>query len=131
MDEAQLSALINAAVREAVERTSRELAAKHEADTEGLRRKRDELLDKVAKKDGSALDNFDEWLAGVDERLAKSREQHDRLMGKARQPDVVVKHTEVTIPRSEARDHAKYAAAKAEAQAKGIPIRIVDEHAPA
>lgn len=131
MDEAQLSALISAAVTEAVERTARELAAKHEADTEGLRRKRDELLDKVAKKDGSALENFDEWLAGSAERLRKSNELADRLLGKSAKPDAAPKQTEVTITRDEARSGSAYRAAKAEAEAKGLPLRIVDERASA
>ena len=52
MTEEQLSAMIDAAVREAVERTASELTAKHEAETEGLRRKRDELLNKAAEGEG-------------------------------------------------------------------------------
>jgi hypothetical protein len=135
MDEAQLSALIDAAVREAVERTSRELAAKHEADTEGLRRKRDELLDKVAKKDGdgkqpSATEDFDAWLTALDARIAKLKSD-PALTGKTAPTDYGVKQTEVLISRAESRDHQKYQAAKAEAAAKGLQVRIVDEHAAA
>lgn len=132
MDEAQLSALINAAVREAVERTTQELTARFEADTAGLRKNRDDLL--AEKKGGegkSALENFDEWLAGSAERLRKSNEVADRLLGKSAKPDAAPKQTEVTITRDEARSGSAYRAAKAEAEAKGLPLRIVDESASA
>jgi len=131
MDEAQLSALINAAVREAVERTTRELAAQHEADTEGLRRKRDELLDKVAKKDGKTPvthDNFDEWLAGLDARIAKIKEETARITGKVEAPAApqVRAHS---ISRDEARNPQAYREAKARAQAAGVELEIVDANA--
>jgi hypothetical protein len=131
MDEKQLSALIDAAVREAVERTTIELTAKHEAATEGLRRNRDQLL--AEKKDGegkNVSDNFDEWLAGLDERLAKVRQDTARLLGKKPEP-FAPKQTEVTITRQAARSGEAYRAAKAEAEAKGVPLRVVDEDAPA
>lgn len=136
MDEQQLSALINAAVREAVERTARELTAKHEADTAGLRRNRDELL--AEKKDGegkkpgqSPPDNFDEWLAGVDERLAKVREENARLLGKGNEPPTQSPVKEHTITREDARSGQAYREAKAAAEKAGVPLRIVDAHAPA
>jgi len=131
MDEQQLSALINAAVQEAVQRTTAELSAQFETATAGLRKNRDELLAEKKGGDGkSALDNFDEWLAGVDARLAKSRQQHERLLGKTPPADIAPKQTEVLLNRAEAREGSKYRAAKAEAEAKGIPLRIVDENAP-
>lgn len=84
IEEQQLSALINAAVREAVERATSELTAKFEADTEGLRKNRDDLL--AAKKTGEGktpgaptTDNFDEWLAGLDQRIAKMKAETARL----------------------------------------------------
>ena len=131
MDEAQLSALIDAAVREAVERTTRELAAKHEADTEGLRRKRDELLDKVAKKDGEkpvTHDNFDEWLAGLDARIAKLKND-PILNGNSSQPAVSAVR-EHTITREQARSGKAYREAKEAAEKAGVSLRILDEHAP-
>ena len=51
MDEQQLSALINAAVQEAVQRTTAELSAQFETATAGLRKNRDELL--AEKKGGT------------------------------------------------------------------------------
>jgi hypothetical protein len=132
MDEAQLSALINAAVREAVERTTQELTAKFETVTAGLRKNRDDLLaEKKGGESKSALENFDEWLAGTEERLRQSNERVDRLLGKTAQPAFVPKQTEVTITRDEARSGSAYRAAKAEAEAKGLPLRIVDERASA
>jgi hypothetical protein len=132
MNEQQLSALIDAAVREAVERTTRELATKFETDTAGLRRNRDELL--AEKKDGEGKqpspDNFDEWLAGVDERLRKSREESDRLLGKrpGAAPPPVREHT---ISREDARSGQAYREAKAAAEKAGVPLRIVDGDTPA
>jgi hypothetical protein len=129
MDQAQLSALIDAAVREAVERTSRELAAQHEAETEGLRRKRDELLDKVAKKDNAPVENFDEWLAGLDARIAKIKADGANLTGKPAAP-AVAQVREHTITREQARSGQAYREAKAAAEKAGVPLRIVDENAP-
>lgn len=133
--EQQLSAMIDAAVREAVERTTRELTAKHEAETDGLRRKRDELLNKVAeKKDGEgrkpwqdSLDAADAMLARSEETLRKAREQEQRWSGKSREAptSAVGDHT---ILRSEARDGSKYQEAKAAAEAAGVRLLIVDEH---
>lgn len=123
MDEKQLSDLIDAAVREAVERTTRELAAKHEADTEGLRRKRDELLDKVAKKDPKPTDDFDAWLAGVDRRIAAMKGQ---ATGPSAAPSPVREHT---ITREQARSGQAYREAKEAAEKAGVPLRIVDENA--
>jgi hypothetical protein len=128
LDQAQLSALIDAAVREAVERTTRELNARHEADTDGLRRKRDELLDKVAKKDGdgkqpSATDDFDAWLAGVDRRIAAMKGQPTG------QPATQSSVREHTITREQARSGQAYREAKEAAEKAGVPLRIVDEHA--
>lgn len=128
LTEQQLAAMIDAAVREAVERTTRELNARHEADTAGLRKNRDELL--AEKKDGEGKqpsDNFDEWLAGVDQRLAKIREESARLSGKGRAPPV----REHTITREQARSGQAYREAKAAAEKAGVPLRIVDESAPA
>lgn len=131
MDEQQLSALINAAVREAVERTTQQLTAKFETDTAGLRKNRDDLLAEKKSDEGkSALENFDEWLAGTQERLRLSNEKADRLLGKIAQP-AAMKQTEVTLTREEARSGSAYRAAKAEAEAKGLPLRIVDERASA
>jgi hypothetical protein len=129
MEQAQLSALIDAAVREAVERTTRELAAQHEADTEGLRRKRDELLDKVAKKDNAPVENFDEWLAGLDARIAKIKADGANLTGKPAAP-AVAQVREHTITREQARSGQAYREAKAAAEKAGVPLRIVDENAP-
>jgi hypothetical protein len=132
MDEAQLSALINAAIKEAVERTTAELNARHEADTEGLRRKRDELLDKVAKKDGdgkqpSATEDFDEWLAGLDARIAKLKGESAGLTQKVDALTPTVR--EHTITREQARSGQAYREAKEAADKAGVPLRIVDEHA--
>jgi hypothetical protein len=136
MDEKQLSALIDAAVREAVERTTRELNAKHEADTEGLRRKRDELLDKVAKKDGDKPRSWEEFMADFDkeqeaqaERIRQSRERTDRLLGKTPQP-ATTHVREHTISREEARSGERYREAKAAAEKAGVPLRITDDNAP-
>lgn len=122
MDEAQLSALISAAVKEAVERTTRELAAKHEADTEGLRRKRDELLDKVAKK---PTDDFDSTLARIDRQIAALKGQPTG------QPAASSSVREHTITREQARSGQAYREAKDAAEKAGVPLRIVDENAPA
>jgi hypothetical protein len=134
IDEQQLSALINAAVHEAVERTSVELSAKFEAETAGLRKNRDELL--AEKKGGegkqpeqSAPEDFDKWLAGVDERLRKFREQEDRWSGKSDTP-INPPVREHTISRADARSGEAYRAAKAAAEKAGVPLRIVDENAP-
>lgn len=138
MDEKQLAALIEAAVREAVDRTTQQLTAKFEADTAGLRKNRDQLL--AEKKDGEGkqkswqevMADFDKQHAESAERVRKLIEQSDRLTGKSSQPDPFVpKQTEVTITRAEARSGEAYRAAKAAAEAKGIPLRIVDENAPA
>lgn len=134
MDEQQLSALINAAVREAVERTTAELTAKFEADTAGLRKNRDELL--AEKKSGEskeaapvAHENFDEWLAGLDARMAKAKEVNARLLGKVDVP-VTPSVREHTITREQARSGQAYREAKAAAEKAGVPLRIVDQHAP-
>lgn len=135
MDEQQLSALINAAVREAVERTTQQLTAKFEADTAGLRKNRDDLL--AAKKTSEGKEpspvtheNFDEWLAGLDARMAKAKEVNARLLGKVDAPSTppVRAHT---ILRAEARDFQKYQAAKAAAKAAGVELEIVDANAAA
>jgi len=132
LDQPQLSALIDAAVREAVERTTVELTAKHEAITEGLRRNRDQLL--AEKKDGDGKkvsDNFDEWLAGVDERLAKVKAESARLAGKGEETNPFIAPREVTLDRTAARSGQAYREAKAEAERLGVPLRIVDTQAPA
>lgn len=135
LDETQLSALINAAVSEAVERTARELTAKFEADTAGLRRNRDDLLaakkDAEGKKPGQSPDNFDEWLAGVDERLAKVKAESARLAGKGEEANPFIAPREVTLSREAARSGEAYREAKAQAEKLGVPLRIVDENAPA
>lgn len=131
LTEQQLSALIDAAVREAVARTTSELTAKHEAVTEGLRRNRDQLLAEKKTDEGKkASDNFDEWLAGVDERLAKVREENARLLGKSSEPPATSAVKEHTITRAEARSGQTYREAKAAAEKAGVPLRIVDENAP-
>lgn len=130
LSEQQLSALIDAAVREAVERTTLELTAKHEAVTEGLRRNRDQLL--AEKKGGEgkkASDDFDQWLAGVDERIAKLKAENARLTGKG-DALTVSPAQEHTITREEARSGQAYREAKAAAEKAGVPLRIVDENAP-
>jgi hypothetical protein len=128
LDQAQLSALIDAAVREAVERTARELTAKHEAETEGLRAKRDELLNKVADRKPwqDSLDAADAVLARSEETLRRAREQSERWSGKGSDAaaSTVPEHT---ILRSEAQDGSKYRAAKAAAEAAGARLHIVDE----
>lgn len=132
LDQQQLSALIDAAVREAVERTTAELNAKHEAVTEGLRRNRDQLL--AEKKDGAGKkpsDNFDQWLAGVDERIAKLKAENERLIGKPNDANPFVAPKEVTLDRAAARSGQAYREAKAEAERLGVPLRIVDTNAPA
>lgn len=132
IDEQQLSALINAAVREAVERTTAELSAKFEADTAGLRRNRDELLAEKKTGEGRQVthENFDEWLAGLDERMAKMKAETARLTGQstAHATPPVREHT---ITREQARSGQAYREAKAAAEKAGVPLRIVDEHAPA
>ncbi len=134
MDEQQLSALINAAVREAVERTTAELSAQFETATAGLRKNRDALL--AEKKDGEGKqpaavthENFDEWLAGLDERMAKMKAETARLTGKVETP-AVSPVREHTISRADARSGEAYRAAKAAAEKAGVPLRIVDENAP-
>jgi hypothetical protein len=132
LDQQQLSALIDAAVREAVERTTRDLTAKHEAITEGLRRNRDQLL--AEKKDGegkNASDNFDEWLAGVDERLARVKAESARLAGRSEEANPFIAPREVTLDRAAARNGQAYREAKVEAERLGVPLRIVDTQAPA
>lgn len=132
LTEQQLSALIDAAVREAVARTTSELTAKHEAVTEGLRRNRDQLLAEKKDHEGKKVsDDFDQWLAGVDERLAKVREENARLLGKNDEVNPFTAPREVTLSREAARSGQAYREAKAEAEKLGIPLRIVDENAPA
>lgn len=130
LNEQQLSALINAAVREAVERTTAELSAQFETATAGLRKNRDELLAEKKTSEGKTPapvthENFDEWLAGLDARIAKAREVNARLLGKVDAPPAppVRAHT---ISRAEARDFQKYQAAKAAAKAAGVELEIVD-----
>jgi hypothetical protein len=131
LDQQQLSALIDAAVREAVERTARELTAKHEAITEGLRRNRDELLAERKNGEGKkASDNFDEWLEGIDQRLAKLRDENARLLGKGSEAPAKSPVTEHTISREEARSGERYREAKAAAEKAGVPLRITDDNAP-
>lgn len=133
MTEQQLSAMIDAAVREAVERTARELTAKHEAETEGLRRKRDELLTEKAqgkKPWQDSLDAADAMLARSEETLRKAREQEQRWSGKSNASSITSSN-QLTITREEARDGSKYREAKAAAEKAGVPLRIVDEQAPA
>jgi hypothetical protein len=135
MDEQQLSALINAAVQEAVQRTTAELSAQFETATAGLRKNRDELL--AEKKGGEGKrpepvthDNFDEWLAGLDQRIAKLKSNGERLAGKSSEP-AASPVREHTITREQARSGQAYREAKAAAEKAGVPLRIVDEHAPA
>ena len=134
MDEQQLSALINAAVREAVERTTAELTSQFETATAGLRKNRDELL--AEKKTGEGKqpgqvthDNFDEWLAGLDERIGKLKTENARLTGKVEAP-ATSPVREHTITREQARSGQAYREAKAAAEKAGVPLRIVDENAP-
>lgn len=130
--EQQLSAMIDAAVREAVERTTRELTAKHEAETEGLRRKRDELLNKVADKPWqSTLDEADAAIARADEALRKAREQEQRWSSKKDDANPFVAPREVTLSREAARSGEAYREAKAAAEKAGVPLRILDDHGPA
>jgi hypothetical protein len=132
MDEQQLSALINAAVREAVDRTTAELSAQFETATAGLRKNRDDLL--AAKKTGEGKepvthDNFDEWLAGLDARIAKIKSDGANLTGKpAAQPTTQVR--EHSITREQARNGQAYREAKEAADKAGVPLRILDENAP-
>ena len=133
MDEQQLSALINAAVQEAVQRTTAELSAQFETATAGLRKNRDELL--AEKKTGQGKqpeqvthENFDEWLAGLDARIAKMKGETARLTGKVEAPAATVR--EHTISRADARSGEAYRAAKAAAEKAGVPLRIVDDNAP-
>jgi hypothetical protein len=133
MDEQQLSALINAAVREAVERTTAELTTKYEADMAGLKKNRDELL--AAKKDAEgktatppAPEDFDKWLAGLDARIAKLKND-PILTGNSSQPAVSAVR-EHTITRELARSGQAYREAKEAAEKAGVPLRILDEHAP-
>ena len=134
MDEQQLSALINAAVQEAVQRTTAELSAKFETATAGLRKNRDELL--AEKKSGEGKtpekvthDNFDEWLAGLDQRIAKLKDENDRLTG---QPSSTAQPTvrAHTISREDARNVQAYREAKDRAKAAGVELEIVDTNAP-
>jgi hypothetical protein len=130
MDEAQLSALINAAVREAVERTTAELTSQFETATAGLRKNRDELL--AEKKTGEGKqpvthDNFDEWLAGLDQRIAKLKSDPVVTGKNAQAPTSHVR--EHTITREQARSGQAYREAKEAADKAGVPLRIVDEHA--
>jgi hypothetical protein len=132
MDEAQLSALINAAVREAVERTTAELTSQFETATAGLRKNRDELL--AEKKTGEGKqpvthDNFDEWLAGLDQRIAKLKNDPVVTGKNAQAPTSLVR--EHTITREQARSGQAYREAKAAAEKAGVPLRILDENAPA
>jgi hypothetical protein len=134
MDEQQLSALINAAVQEAVQRTTAELTSQFETATAGLRKNRDELL--AEKKTGEGKqqapvthDNFDEWLAGLDQRIGKLKAENDRLTGKVETP-AVSPVREHTISRADARSGEAYRAAKAAAEKAGVPLRIVDDNAP-
>jgi hypothetical protein len=120
ISESQLSALIDAAVREAVERTTRELTAKYEADMAGLKKNRDELLAAKKTAEGKnptepSADNFDEWLAGLDRRIAKLKGENERLIGKPAVSPV----REHTITRTEARSGERYREAKAAAEKAG------------
>jgi len=134
MDEQQLSALINAAVREAVERTTAELTSQFQTATAGLRKNRDELLAEKKNDEGkqpvqSPPDNFDEWLAGLDERIGKVKEENARLLGKSAEP-VQSPVREHTITREQARSGEAYREAKAAAEKAGVPLRILDANAP-
>ncbi len=135
MDEQQLSALINAAVQEAVQRTTAELSAQFETATAGLRKNRDQLL--AEKKTGEGKqpepvthDNFDEWLAGLDARIAKMKGENDRLTG---QPSATAQPTvrAHTISREDARNAQAYREAKERAKAAGVELEIVETNAPA
>ena len=129
LDETQLSALVDAAVREAVGRTTRELTTKHEAETEGLRRKRDELLAE-RKPWQDSLDAADALIARADETLRLSREQEQRWASK--DADAIFSGVrEHTITRDEARSGQAYREAKAAAEKAGVPLRVVDSQAPA
>lgn len=135
MDEKQLAALIDAAVREAVDRTTQQLTAKFETDTAGLRKNRDDLL--AEKKGGEGkqrsweevIADFDKHHAESTERVRKLIEQGDRLMGKSSQ-QVAPAVTEHTISREDARYGERYREAKEAAEKAGVPLRIVDENAP-
>jgi len=133
MDEQQLSALINAAVQEAVQRTTAELSAQFETATAGLRKNRDELL--AEKKTGEGKEpvtheNFDEWLAGLDARIAKIKADGANLTGKPAAP-AVAQVREHTITREQARSGQAYREAKEAAEKAGVPLRITDDQAPA
>jgi hypothetical protein len=54
----------------------------------------------------------------------------DRLLGKTAQP-VTPSVTEHTISRADARSGSAYREAKAAAEKAGVPLRILDENAPA
>ena len=129
LDETQLSALVDAAVREAVRRTAGDLTAKHEAETEGLRRKRDELLAE-RKPWQDSLDASDALIARADETLRLSREQEQRWASK--DADAMFSAVrEHTITRDEARSGQAYREAKAAAEKAGVILRITDTQAPA
>jgi hypothetical protein len=129
MDEQQLSALISAAVREAVERTTAELSTQFETATAGLKKNRDDLLAEKKGGDGKTPvthDNFDEWLAGLDARIAKIKADGANLTGKPATAQV----REHTITREQARSGQAYREAKEAAEKAGVPLRILDENAP-
>jgi PAS domain-containing protein len=135
MTEQQMSAMIDAAVREAVDRTTRELTSKFEAETAGLRRNRDDLL--AEKKTGEGkkpwqalLDDADAMNARIDETLRKAREENARWASKRSDPNLpsaLQRSGEVTISRDDARNGAKYREAKEAAERAGVPLRILDD----
>ena len=108
------------------------MSAQFDTATAGLRKNRDELL--AEKKTGEGKEpvtheNFDEWLAGLDARIAKIKADGANLTGKpAAQPTTQVR--EHTITREQARSGQAYREAKEAAEKAGVPLRIVDENTP-
>ncbi|WP_439545004.1 hypothetical protein [Sandarakinorhabdus sp.] len=121
--EQQLSAMIEAAVREAVDRTTRELTAKFEDTTAGLKKNRDELLtEKKRKPWQDVLDEADAWMARSDENLAK----HRAFMAGGTKEPAPSGHV---ISREDARDPQRYRAAKEAAARAGKPLVIAGDGA--
>jgi len=110
MDEKQLETLVDTAVREAVDRTTKALTEKFEQQTKGLRENRDRLL---AEKKSAKLD------AVVDRYLKTGNWDHVQGGNPTSGPG-----GEIVFQRGA--PHAEYRRLKEQAEKAGVLFRVVD-----
>jgi len=137
--EAQLEAIVRAAVEKAVADTTERLTAEFDQQTRGLKNNRDTILREkreleskrthdrngVPFDSGYTQEDEDRQLAWEAEREREKAAQNKA--GPAAQPDIRHGQQDVFISRTAARDAIKYREARQAAEARGVELRVVDD----